>query len=237
MRNNLVVTQARCSSTGIAGFGTVVVNRGCQDVTSSIFLDPFARPALPGVNARMGPLTPERPALRTGRFRTRSQRNAARSPAHEHRHSHRSGLPASCIWPSDHSVSNHLTAPAVALTRYPSARRASDLRRSGLRQLAADSPDSPAESSSQMLRTGRSPPVASHPLSQGRSYFQIQAGERLPEEDFHLSNQIHPQAYCHCWLVQQCKLETLCAWDRTTTAPRSKKLGVRFAQPQAPGAC
>ncbi len=193
MRNNLVVTRnrvtwARCNSTGIAGFGTLVVNRGCQDVTSSISLDPFARPTLLGVNARMGPLTPERPALRTGRFRT------FRNPAHEHRHSHRSGLPASCIWPSDHSVSNHLTAPATALTRYPSALQASP-NGSGLRQYLAGSPVSPAESSSRMLRTGRSPPVASHPLSPGRSYFQLQAGERLPEEDLHLSNQIHSQAH------------------------------------------
>ena len=193
MSNSLAVTRyrvtcARCTSTGIAGFGTVVVDRGCQDVTSSTSLDPFAPPALPGLNARTGPLTPERPALRTGRFRT------VRNPAHEHRHGHRSGLPASWIWPSDHSVSNHLTAPAIALARYPSALQASQ-DGSGLRHSLAGSPDSPAESSSHMLRTGRSPPVASHPLSQGRSYFQLQAGERLPEEDFHLSNQIHSQAH------------------------------------------
>jgi hypothetical protein len=192
MKNTLVVTPyrvtcARCDSTGIAGFGTVVVDRGYQDITSSISLDPFAPPALPGLNARMGPLTPEQPALRTGRFQIRN-------PAHERHLCHRSGLPASCIWPSHHSVSNHLTAPEIALTRYPSAFQAS-LYGSGLRHSLAGSPDSPAESSSLLLRTGRSPPVASHPLSQGRSYLQIQAGERLPKEDFHLSNQIHSQAH------------------------------------------
>jgi hypothetical protein len=37
----------------------------------------------------------------------------------------RTGLSASCVLPSDHSASNHLVDPAVALTRYPSARRAS----------------------------------------------------------------------------------------------------------------
>jgi hypothetical protein len=199
MKNNLEdtrnrVTWARYTSTGIAKVGTVVVSRRYQDVSSSISLDPFAPPALPGLNARMGPLTPEQPALRTGRFRPRSHRNAFRNPAHEHRHNHRSGLPASCIWPSNHSVSNHLTAPAIALARYPSALQTS-LYGSGLRHSLAGSPDSPAESSSQMLRTSRSPPVASHPLSPGRSYFQIQAGERLPEEDLHLSNQIHSQAH------------------------------------------
>ncbi len=182
------VTQARCSSTRIAGIGTGVVRRGCQDVNASTFLHPFAPPALPGLVARMGALTPVRSVLLTGRFR------GARNPAHERRHCPRTGLPVSCVWPSDHSVSNHLTAPAVALARYPSARRASRVG-SGLRHSLAGSPDSPAESSSLALRTGRSPPVASHPLSQGRSYFQIQAGERLPEEDFHLSNQIHSQAH------------------------------------------
>ena len=45
------------------------------------------------------------------------------------------------------------------------------------------------------LRTARSPPVASHLLSPGRSDFQRQAAEPLPEEDFHLSNQTHSQAH------------------------------------------
>src|SRR5690606_8950272 len=71
----------------------------------------------------------------------------------------------------------------------------SDERRSGLRRRTAGSPVSPAESSSLTLRTGRSPPVASHPLSPRRSYLQIQAGERLPEKDFHLSDQTHLQTH------------------------------------------
>lgn len=40
-----------------------------------------------------------------------------------------------------------------------------------------------------ILRTGSSPPVAPHPASQRSNYSQLQAGERLPEEDFHLSGQ------------------------------------------------
>ena len=36
-----------------------------------------------------------------------------------------------------------------------------------------------------ILRTARSPPVALHPASRRRSYFQFQAGERMPETDFH----------------------------------------------------
>ena len=100
----------------------------------------------------------------------------------------------------DHSVSNHHAAPWIASARYPSASTASFgpaigyaaslvSRGSGLRHLSAGSPASQAESSSQSLRTGRSLPVALHPLSQGRSYLPFQAGERMPEEDLHLSDQ------------------------------------------------
>ena len=122
----------------------------------------------------------------------------------------RTGLPASCVWPSDHSISNHLIAPLIALPRYPSASEASDLRRSGLRHFVAGSPDNPAESSSLSLWTDRSFPVASHPLSPRRSYFPIQAGERLPEEDFHLSDQPHSQAHYDATMVPSNE-----AWART----------------------
>ena len=52
-----------------------------------------------------------------------------------------------------------------------------------------------AESSSLALRTGRSPPVAPHPDSRRRSYHRLQAGERVPEEDSHLSDQTHLQTH------------------------------------------
>ena len=64
---------------------------------------------------------------------------------------------------------------------------ASGSHRFGLRPLPAGSPHEQAESSSLALRTGRSPPVASHPASRRRSFLRLQAGERLPEEDLHLS--------------------------------------------------
>ena len=65
----------------------------------------------------------------------------------------RSGLPASCPGTCDHSDSKHPHGPGVALTRYPSAHRASrnEIRfscRSGLRQFLAGSPPIQAESSS-----------------------------------------------------------------------------------------
>ena len=187
------VTWARLASTGIAEIGTVVVNCSCHVVHSSTFLHPLAPPELPGFNATMGALTPVQAALRTGRFRT------FRNPAHERRHCPHTGLPALRVWPSEHSVPNHLTVPAVALTHNPSARQAFWASPLGSR-LA----DRPGRNGFVILRTARSHPVALPPLSQGRSYFQIQAGVCMPEKDLHLSDQTRSQAHCQGWLVQQC---------------------------------
>ena len=109
------------------------------------------------------------------------------------------GLSVSCAWPSDHSVSNHPTCPMIAFTHYPSASWASGSPRSGLRHSGAGSPRSKAESSSLALRTGRSPSVALHPASRRRSYCQLQAGECVPEENFHLSDRAHLQT--HSWTL------------------------------------
>src|SRR4030095_13966666 len=46
-----------------------------------------------------------------------------------------------------------------------------------------------------ILRTGRSPPTAPHHTSLRRSCCRLQAGERLPEEDFHLSDHLRFQAH------------------------------------------
>ena len=148
----------------------------------STSLHPFAPPALPGFGATMGALTPARRLFvsLSGTMNTAGTR---------------AGLSASCVRPSDHPVSNHPTCPAIALTRYPSASRASGSSRSGLRRSLAGSPRGQAESSSLSLRAGRSPPVASHPLSRGRSYHRLQAGERVPEEDLHPSDQTHSQTH------------------------------------------
>lgn len=45
-----------------------------------------------------------------------------------------------------------------------------------------------------ILRTGRSPPAALHHASLRRSCIRLQAGERLPGEDFHLSERARFQA-------------------------------------------
>jgi hypothetical protein len=46
-----------------------------------------------------------------------------------------------------------------------------------------------------ILRTDRSPPAAPHPASRRRSCNRLQAGEGVPEEDFHLSDQMRFQAH------------------------------------------
>ena len=46
-----------------------------------------------------------------------------------------------------------------------------------------------------ILRTGLSPPVAPHDISRRRSYIWLQAGERFPGEDLHLSDLVDSQAH------------------------------------------
>ena len=80
-------------------------------------------------------------------------------------------------------------------TRYPSSRRVSRLRRSRLHLVPAGSPTLTGRIEFLIVRMDRSPPVAPHPVSRRRSYSWLQAGERIPEEDFHLSNQTRFQAH------------------------------------------
>jgi len=65
----------------------------------------------------------------------------------------------------------------------------------GLRHWSAGSPRPQAESGSQSLRTGRSPPVALHLASRRRSYLQLRAGERLPEVDLHHPDLVRSQTH------------------------------------------
>jgi len=79
---------ARRLPSALADFGSMAVE--CVDVSClhPPSCPPLAPPELPGFHATTGALTPEQPALRTGRFHTWN-------PAHEHRSVCRSGLPAS----------------------------------------------------------------------------------------------------------------------------------------------
>jgi len=60
-------------------------------------------------------------------------------------------------------------APGIALSRYPSARRASHTYGSGLHLSLAGSPAAPGRIEFVILRTDRSPPAALHPASWRRS--------------------------------------------------------------------
>src|SRR5207253_1123144 len=108
---------------------------------------------------------------------------------------HARGLP-------DHSVSKHLAPTIVALSRYPSALPL-PVFRVRFRHRAVGSSGLPGRIEFVILRTGRSPPAASHPASWRRSCIQLQAGERMPEEDLHLSDLACSQAHSpgvHAWV-------------------------------------
>ena len=94
---------------------------------------------------------------------------------------HASGL-------SDHSVSNHLTHPRRHFLTLPLSATGFPFLGSGLRLSHAGSSAAPGRIEFVILRTGRSPPAALHPASRRRSCSWLQAGERLPEEDLHLSD-------------------------------------------------
>jgi hypothetical protein len=79
--------------------------------------------------------------------------------------------------------------------RYPSSRRVSHARGSRLHLPLADSPTLTGRIEFVILRMNRSPPAAPHPASRRRSSSWLQAGERIPEEDFHLSDHTRFQAH------------------------------------------
>jgi len=109
---------------------------------------------------------------------------------------HARGLP-------DHSVSKHLAPAIVALSRYPSALSLPRFIGVRFHHRATGSSGIPGRSEFVILRTGRSPPAASHPASWRRSCIQFQAGERMPEEDLHLSDLARSQAHSpgvHAWV-------------------------------------
>jgi len=85
--------------------------------------------------------------------------------------------------------------PGIALARY--AGHARPPRESfpgfGLRPQPAGSPLTHGRIEFVILRTGRSPPVALHPVLRRRSYHRLQLC--APEEDFHLSGHARFQAH------------------------------------------
>ena len=161
---------------------------------ASIFLVPFAPPTLAGFLATMGPLTPERRFF--GPHLSRHERRPIRS-----------GLLASWIEPSDHSVSNHPTSshdPGLVsdrrLTAACTARSTHPLGRVPHGVTGASPPYSRLATTTGriefvILRTGRSPPVASHPASQRRSYVRLQSSNPTFTGTYTLPISIHLQAH------------------------------------------
>ena len=95
----------------------------------------------------------------------------------------------------DHSVSKHPTWRSHRFDTLPLSATACRTRRSRLRHWLAGSPHTPGRIEFVILRTDRSPPAAPHPASRRRSCSRLQAGERMPEEDFHLSDSARFQAH------------------------------------------
>ena len=93
-----------------------------------------------------------------------------------------------------HSVSKHQDSRSYRFCTLPLSLRAFRFR-SEVRHWLAGSPTVPGRIEFVILRTGRSPPAAPHHASRRRSCFRLQAGERLPEEDFHLSDYSRFQAH------------------------------------------
>ncbi len=136
----------------------------------------------------MGALTPVRPALPSGLVTGSFSGQVSLI--------HVPGLPT--LPPPTTPVAptplSHATPQLAGLPPVP--------RRSGLRHQSAGSPVTIGRIEFVILRTGRSPPVASHhasrrdlALPRDRSYVRLQAGERLPGEDFHPSDQARFQAH------------------------------------------
>jgi hypothetical protein len=98
-----------------------------------------------------------------------------------------------CVLP-DHSVSKHLMHRCCRFITLPFSSTAF-LCGSRLRLWLAGSSIAPGRIEFVILRTGRSPPAALHHASLRRSCIRLQAGERMPEEDFHLSVHLRFQAH------------------------------------------
>ena len=150
---------------------------------SSTFLSPFARRPLRRFTATTDSLTPVRQALR-GKPMNTSLSSTQVSLIHARNR-------------CDHSAANHPAPPRHRFNTLPiSVTGFRSLgEQSGFRPSLAGSSRSPGRIAFVILRTDRSPPVALHPASRRRSYGRLQAGERRPEEDFHLSDCARFQAH------------------------------------------
>jgi hypothetical protein len=176
----------------------------------STFLHPFAPSPLRDFFAPMGALTPAQPGS--------SGRSSMNSGSFSEQLSliHASGL-------LDHSVSNHLMRHCRRFHTLPFSSTASRFR-SRLRPCIAGSPITPGRIEFVILRTGRSPPAAPHHASLRRSCTRFQAGERIPEEDLHLS-------VCAC---SQAHMPRPCAVEVHASSPITANLWTKSSKRETP---
>src|SRR2546425_5870155 len=105
------------------------------------------------------------------------------------------GLPDSRAWPSDHAASNPLAPRLRRFVPLPLSATAAPIYRRETSPQVCSLVRMSGRIEFVILRTGHSPPAAPPPASGRRSCIQFQAGERLPEEDFHLSDLARSQAH------------------------------------------
>ena len=127
---------------------------------ASIFLEPFAPPALPGFNATMAPLTPARSVLRA-------------LGGHERRVRFHAGLSVSCARPSHHSVPTHPSRPRDRFITQPFSVTSIPPKRVWISPFFGRLVARTGRIGFVILRTGCSPPVALHPASRRRSYLRL----------------------------------------------------------------
>ena len=142
------------------------------DCPASIFLRPFAPPALPGFLATMSALTPATVTPVTGLPGSSAQPSLPfrlQPPGRPQRRFRT--LPISSLGSLPSTPLRHRLYPPAPAQAWPR-----DLRslheasgRSGLRHSLAGSPPSPGRIEFVILRTGSSPPLAPHPASRRRS--------------------------------------------------------------------
>jgi hypothetical protein len=140
---------------------------------ASTFLHSLAPPELPGFLATMSALTPERRALRTC-WAMNTRRTRSGLPALRERTFRPFRLQPPLVVPGSVCFLPGLTAFCLV----------NPVCRGRTASWASPLPSRLATTKGRIefviLRTGRSPPVALHPLSQGRSYYWLQNSNQTP---------------------------------------------------------
>ena len=127
-------------------------------------------------------------------------------------------------------------SPSVSLLHAPPQLTEYPVSGSRLHHLPAGSPDLVSRIEFVILRMDRAPPAASHPVLRRRSCIRFHAGERMHEEDFHLSDRVRSQAHWHgrpAREARQDKIQHRHGRDGHATKTRLARDCVRVMRPLA----